>query len=84
VTKKAFQSFAKNGPDGVIVVVSEDDAFADDHPFVKKWPEMFGELEDVITITSKPSKAPVVEQETAAPGELRRGPGRPRKDSYDQ
>lgn len=83
MTKKARQSFAYQGKDG-IVVVSEDDAFADDHPYVKARPDMFGDLEDVIQIQTNPKKAsaaPVVESATAAPGEVRRGPGRPRKDA---
>lgn len=77
MTKKAFQSFAKQGPDG-IVVVSEDDLFADDHPFVKAWPEMFGDHLDLMTVHENPSRSQPVEQATAAPGEQRQGPGRPR------
>lgn len=73
--KKAFQSFAAQGKDGVVCVISEDEVYADDHPFVKRWPDMFGELEDVVRIIPA---VPPVETATAAPGETRRGPGRPR------
>ena len=42
----------------------------DDHPSVLLDPAMFRRVGQ-----------PVVEQATANPGEIRRGPGRPRKDS---
>ncbi len=74
MTKKAFQSFAKQGPDGIIVV-SEDGLFDDDHEYVKWWPEMFGEHYDLVTVHAAtpgaPKKAAKVEQATAAPGETR-------------
>ena len=66
MTKKAKQSFAKGAKDGSITVVNEDDLFADDHPFVKAWPDMFVDVEDLAQ--RPPSK---VEQATAAPGERR-------------
>jgi hypothetical protein len=72
--KRARVTFAKQGPDGIIVVKDED-FYPDDHPYVKAWPEMFADLDDLIDVQ-------VVEQATAAPGEVRRGPGRPRRDSY--
>ena len=73
MTKQAFQSFAKQGPDG-IVVVNGDDLFADDHPFVKAWPEHFGEHMDMATVTPAPAKVTArakVEKATAEPGETR-------------
>ena len=44
--KKARQSFAKSDPEdeSVHIVVSEDDVYDDDHPYVKAWPEMFGDF----------------------------------------
>jgi hypothetical protein len=75
MTKRARVTFAKTGGDGSIVVVRDDEFYEDDHPYVKAWPEMFGDLDDLIEVHH-------VEQATAAPGEVRRGPGRPRKDSY--
>lgn len=67
MTKKAFQSFAKNHPEeGGQVVVHEDEYYADDHKYVRWWPEMFGELEDVLRLQGRG-----VEQATAAPGEQR-------------
>lgn len=97
MTKKAFGTFAKTGKDGLSIVVNEDDFYADDHPYVKAWPDMFGDLDDVLHILKAPARAPkpvpVVEQATAAPGEVRetarppvaaparRKPGRPRKTS---
>ena len=67
--KKARQSFAKSDPEdeSVHIVVSEDDVYDDDHPYVKAWPEMFGDLMDLVTV----HHAPEVEQATAAPGEKR-------------
>lgn len=86
MTKRAYQSFAKQGRDGGTVVVSEEDYYPDDHPYVKAWPDMFGDLEDTITVQPLPARvakttnpAEPVEQATAEPGEVRRGPGRPRK-----
>lgn len=76
--KRARQSFAKTGQDGLIFVVNEEDVYADDHPYVEAWPELFADLEDVSVIHRAPG-AMGVEQATASPGELRRGPGRPRK-----
>ena len=71
MTKKARQSFAKQVGDA-IVVVSEDDLFEDDHPYVTKWPDMFGDLADLVKIhAAPPKKAAKVEQATAAPGETR-------------
>jgi hypothetical protein len=75
--KKAYQSFVKL-IDGTNVVISSDDFYADDHPYVRAWPEMFADMFDLVKI----HHASEVEQATAAPGEVRRGPGRPRKDSY--
>lgn len=75
MAKRAKQSFAYSVRD-VIQVVSEDDEYDDDHPFVRARPEMFVDIQDNPHRIRTPG---VVEQATAAPGELRRGPGRPRK-----
>lgn len=75
--KKAYASFAFQGPDGMAVVVSEDDIFDDDHPYVAAYPANFRDLMDAVTVHAAP-KNTAVEQATAAPGEVRRGPGRPR------
>jgi chloramphenicol 3-O-phosphotransferase len=73
MTKKAFQSFAKSVEDGSITVVSEDELYEDDHPYVKAWPEMFGNHLDLVTVHAKPEKVSKrsVEQATAEPGEKR-------------
>lgn len=57
-------------------VISPDDVFPDDHPFVKATPAIFERVD------GDGKRAPV-EQATAAPGEVRRGPGRPRKEIAD-
>jgi hypothetical protein len=76
MAKRARQSFAYSAGE-VILVISEDAEYDDDHPYVKAHPDMF------IDILDNPHRirTPVVEQATAAPGEVRRGPGRPRKDT---
>jgi hypothetical protein len=71
MTKKARQTFAKQGKDGLAVVVNEDDLYADDHPYVKAWPDMFGDFEELGFVHQAPKRAPkpaepVVEQATAA------------------
>jgi hypothetical protein len=59
--------------DGTTEVIGPELVFADDHEFVKRYPHLFRNIAD-----------DVIESATAAPGEVRRGPGRPRKDSYGQ
>lgn len=78
MAKRAKQSFAFSA-DEVIQVVSEDDEYDDNHPFVKARPDMFVDIQD----NPRRIMAPTVEQATAAPGEMRRGPGRPRKEVGD-
>lgn len=77
--KRARESFAF-GVGDAIQVVSEDDEYDDDHPYVKARPEMFIDIQDNPFRIKAPSR---VEQATAAPGEVRRGPGRPRKEIGD-
>ena len=73
--KRALQSFAFSLAAGVNQVVSEEDEYDDDHPFVKANPAMFMDIDD----NPRRIRTPVrVEQATAAPGE-RRAVGRPRK-----
>lgn len=79
MAKRARQSFAFSVGE-VIQVVSEDDEYDDDHPFVKARPELFVDIQDNPHRIRTPSR---VEQATAAPGEMRRGPGRPRKEVAD-
>lgn len=85
MTKKAPLSFAKDHPhhDGQ-VVVSEEELYADDHEYVKWWPEMFVEHGDTLIVNQSEAsrkKAAKVEQATAAPGESRdvEVPGKTRK-----
>jgi hypothetical protein len=63
--KEPFSFYDENA--GVNVVLSDEgDTFteyADDHPYVKKWPSRFRDVE--------PRLATRVEQATAAPGEAR-------------
>lgn len=53
--------------------------YMDDHPVVIQHPDLFDRDLEKYAIGYAP---PVIETATAAPGEIRRGPGRPRKDSY--
>jgi len=89
MSKRAKQSFAFGADDGSITVINEDHIYTDDHPLVKAWPNMFRDVDEDAIKHPREDVPVVVEQATAAPGELRdvpvkRGPGRPRKDSYDQ
>lgn len=58
------------------VIVTPDDIYADDHEIVVAYPHLFEEIPVI-------PRRGEVEQATAAPGELRRGPGRPRKHIAD-
>lgn len=62
--------------DGNHYSVHVDQAFPADHPLVKAQPSLFN---DEPFNPGARDQAPVVEQATQAPGETRRGPGRPRK-----
>ena len=59
--------------DGTSEVIGPPMVFADDHSYVRKYPELFRDIADGM----------IVEQATSAPGEVRRGPGRPRKEISD-
>jgi len=48
-----------------------------DHPVVRAHPECF--TDDDPTLLEHSFERPAVEEMTAVPGEVRRGPGRPRK-----
>jgi len=61
------------GPDGQRVRLTQGVVWPADDPIVLLRPDLFRALDD-----SQPQRAPV-EQATAAPGEVKRGPGRPRK-----
>lgn len=75
--------------DGTEEVIGPDNIYADDHPYVKKYAPSgaFVDIEASKVIQAPSPKAQTyaqsvredVEQATAAPGEVRRGPGRPRK-----
>ena len=69
MAKRAKQTFAFGISDGVNQVVSEDDEYDDDHPFVKANPLMFRDSEDNPHRIQTPK--PGVEQATSAPGEIR-------------
>ncbi len=69
--KRALQSFAFGLSEGISQVVSEDDEYDDDHPFVKANPKMFIDIQDNPHRIKAPSKRGRVEQATAAPGEVR-------------
>lgn len=71
--KRAKQSFAFSVSEGINQVISEDDEYDDDHPFVKQNPGMFVDIQDnPHRIKTPPSaKRSKVEQATAAPGESR-------------
>lgn len=68
--------------DNTPVSLREGDLWAADDPWVKAHSEWFGDVDPRKIRTSRPNVAvPHVERATRAPGETRRGPGRPRKDS---
>lgn len=67
MAKRAKQSFAFSLAEGINQVVSEDDEYDDDHPFVKANPSMFRDVLD----NPHRIRTPRVEQATAAPGETR-------------
>lgn len=69
MAQRAKQAFAFGLPDGMNQVVSEDDEYDDDHPFVRARPEMFVDIQDNPRRIKAPSRR--VEQATAAPGEQR-------------
>lgn len=73
--KRVISTFSYGS--GPPVVVPEGDVYADDHPLVKSYPGHFEDLN--VNVIEAPKRG--VEQATAAPGEVRRGPGRPRKDA---
>lgn len=60
------------------VHVHAGEAWDADDPFVAAKPDLFGPPARVRRTTREPA-VPVVETATRAPGEVRRGPGRPRK-----
>lgn len=60
--------------DGTRVVTHIDQPWAADDPAVKARPDLFSD--DPL---DPRGTRPIVEQATRAPGEVRRGPGRPRK-----
>lgn len=79
--KRAKQSFAFSLSEGINQVVSEDDEYDDDHPFVTANPGQFMDIQDnphrIKTPQATPKRAEV-EQATAAPGETR-GAVKPKK-----
>jgi hypothetical protein len=58
--------------DGTTEVIGPGQVYADDHSYVRRYPELFRDV-----------ASEVIEQATSAPGEVRRGPGRPRKEIAD-
>lgn len=62
------------GPDGQRVRLTEGIVWSADDPMVIYRPNLFRPLDEGDVQTRRP-----VEQATAAPGEVKRGPGRPRK-----
>jgi hypothetical protein len=77
---RPINAFAFTDPrTGFARTLNEDEVFPDDHRFVKMFP---GNFVDVMAqYESQMQVSAPVEQATAAPGEVRRGPGRPRKDA---
>jgi hypothetical protein len=62
------------------ILIREGEPWAADDPLVVGKPELFTSNPDRYVRRSAPPPVAVVESATAEPGELRRGPGRPRKD----
>ena len=60
--------------DGRRIRLQEGTVWEDSDPFVRFRPDLFRPLDE-----GKSAPKPPVEQASAAPGEKRRGPGRPRK-----
>jgi hypothetical protein len=72
--KKVRESFAftPKGEDIPVVLIQDDTVtYADDHPYVKMWPDRFKDANDGATFIEAPAKRGKVEQATAAPGEER-------------
>lgn len=77
--KYPFNALSDNGTS---TIIGPDQIFADDHPYVIRYPDLMIDIASlVIPNPGQPARA--VEQATAAPGEERRGPGRPRKEIAD-
>lgn len=66
---------------GQAVQVHQGEAWDADDPFVKERPDLFDTPGNLRRTPGFEPDAPKIERGTRAPGE-RRGPGRPRKDSY--
>lgn len=81
--KKCTTSFVTAGADGKKRLIRAGDLLADSDDVVKRLPGYFVDAsvtnEDKTQREKKKSQPSVVEQATAAPGEQRRGPGRPPK-----
>ena len=69
MSKTPKDSFAFSNKDGSITVVSVEEVYDDDHPFVKAYPTCFDD-HNVGSIAA-PKRSAKVEQATAAPGETR-------------
>lgn len=73
---RPINAFAFTDPaTGTARTVNEDEVFPDNHRYVKLFPGNF------VDVMAQYESQMTVEQATAAPGEVRRGPGRPRKDA---
>lgn len=60
MAKRATDSFAFDDGKGNFLVVNSENLYADDHPFVKRFPNKFRDANEL-----------VIEAATAAPGEKR-------------
>ena len=66
--------------EGRPVRLTKNDAWDADDVVVKSRPDLFSDLPEKLLSSTEPVSAPI-EQATARPGELSRGPGRPKKAS---
>lgn len=73
MSKRVLESFAFSNPDDdSITVVTVDDVYDDDHPYVKAYPSRFADhAVDSIAAPAKVAKKAKVEKATAEPGETR-------------
>lgn len=69
--KRVSEPTAISDDDGFPVVILPDNVYADDHPLVKRRPDLFVDAFDMSQVIAAPSRSRGVDQTSAAPGERR-------------
>jgi hypothetical protein len=67
--KRVIEPTAIGDDDGFPMVILPEQIYADNHPLVKRRPDLFVDAFDTSTVIDAPGRS--VEQATAAPGEKR-------------